>query len=658
MTLKARLIISLSLLTAVIVCLIGAGYVTITMMSANTNMLVTDHIRPIRDLKMVADAYAVAIVDNVHKTRAGAIGWDASRAAMMKAQDVISATWASELARVKPAEDATASDAVVSTMQAASSEMTALAEILKAKDQAALVQFAEHRLYPAIDPISDAISKYVDLLQVNAIDDLEETASFENSVQVGMLIAGALAIIAVGYGGYVIIRSVADRLRKLQGALSRVAAGELEFTIPFTDRRDEIGLMASAAEVFRKNGIQLRDLTAKESVERAERDEQRRDMMHELQASFGSVVNAAGAGDLSPRVTANFADEELNNLAGGVNRLLDTVESGITATGTVLAALAAADLGKRVDGKFEGAFGRLRDDTNAVADKMSEIVRDLRRTSGSLRTATSEILAGANDLSERTTRQAATIEETSAAMEQLATTVSDNARGAEGAAQLADKAAGTAGESGAAMQRATEAMDRIAASSAQIANIIGMIDDIAFQTNLLALNASVEAARAGDAGKGFAVVAQEVRRLAQSAAESSSEVKSLIAQSEHEVATGANLVQSAAASLTAVLGTVQQNAAAMDAIVAASREQAGAISEVTVAIRQLDEMTQHNAALVEETNAAIEQTESQAVALDALISVFKIDASGEPLPVRTARGRSPALVVGGRTALARDWSEF
>jgi methyl-accepting chemotaxis protein len=623
MTLKTRLVTSLGLLTTIIIGLIGAGYFTLMTMRGYTDMLVSDHLKPVANLKSVADAYAVSIVDNVHKVRAGNIGWDDAVAVLAEAERLIKAKWSEEVAREKPAEDLAMQAPVVAAIMAAEVAMGDLREILRSSDAAALEEFARKRLYPAIDPISEAISNEIELLQQNAIDDMAELHSLEELVLGAILAAGAVALAGLGYGGYVIVRSVAGRLTSLEVAVSSVARGELDKAVPYADRKDEIGMIARAAEIFRSNSLELRNLTAREVAERTERDDQRHLMMSDLQAAFGTVVSAAGAGDLSQRVPARFADRELNQLAEDVNALLDTVQVGIGATAEVLAALAEADLGPRVEGEFEGAFARLRDDTNAVADKMAEIVGDLAVASRSLRTATGEILAGANDLSERTTRQAATIEETSAAMEQLARTVSDNARDADGASQQAEEAADTAGLSGDAMHQATEAMNRITASSSEIAKVIGMIDDIAFQTNLLALNASVEAARAGDAGKGFAVVAHEVRRLAQSAAESSAEVKSLIARSEQEVSVGAKLVQTAAQSLEKVLGTVRKNAVAMRGIASASRQQSGAINEITVAVRQLDEMTQHNAALVEETNAAIEQTETQAVALDTLISVFR-----------------------------------
>lgn len=203
---------------------------------------------------------------------------------------------------------------------------------------------------------------------------------------------------------------------------------------------------------------------------------------------------------------------------------------------------------------------------------------------------------------------------------------------------------------------------------------LALIDDVAFQTNLLALNASVEAARAGEAGKGFAVVAIEVRRLAKSAADASSDVKTLIQESGAEVASGADLVRSAAFQLTATLEWVRESATSLDAIARASAEQSAAIAEINVAVRQMDEMTQHNAALVEETNAAIEQTEAQAVELDRIVEVFKVsaehrgssaigDAGAHLARVKSARpgrrGNAQPTYSQGNTALkAEDWSEF
>ncbi|MGV3575037.1 MAG: methyl-accepting chemotaxis protein [Devosia sp.] len=331
--------------------------------------------------------------------------------------------------------------------------------------------------------------------------------------------------------------------------------------------------------------------------------------------------------------------------------------------GSELAKLAEGDLRARIRTPFKGELDAVRLAYNNTVDRFAEIVARLRRSSGTLRSATAEILTGANDLAERTSRQASAIQETSAAMRNLADTVEENAALAGKASGKARAVSTTAEQSGAVMSEAQDAMGRILASSSQISNIVGLIDDIAFQTNLLALNASVEAARAGDAGKGFAVVAVEVRRLAQSAAQASSDVKTLIERSSSEIMTGSRLLSDAAERIASMLDDVRDNSSLMDSIASGSRQQSGAIAEVATAVRQMDEMTQHNAALVEETNAAIEQTEGQASELDRIVEVFVVDdvsnireqvqANMKAAPRAPSRG----WVEQGNTALDIGWSE-
>jgi len=449
-----------------------------------------------------------------------------------------------------------------------------------------------------------------------------------------------------------------------------------------------LGVAADKTVEAAREAEKVTAMAAATEAERNERAETHERMLGRLEQSFGKVMISAAAGEFSERVETDFKEEVFNNLARSVNAVIETVDRGITETGTVLSAMARTDLTRRVEGQYQGAFDRLKADTNAVAERLTEIVVNLQTTSKGLKVATTEIAGGASDLSDRTSKQAATIEQTSAAMEELAAVVQKNAQRARDAAVNAGHVTETAEQGGAVMHQATEAMERITTSSAKISNIIGLIDDIAFQTNLLALNASVEAARAGEAGKGFAVVAVEVRRLAQSAAEASKEIKVLIDQSVGEVRSGSNLVEQAASRLTAMLDAARANNLLLESIAKDSREQAASIEEVNTSVRQLDEMTQHNASLVEQTNAAIAQTDLQAGELDKVVGLFSIGTAPVAAPVRrTARvGRelpAPAKPAGappaaggikglqarvrtaakaylgkGGAATAEDWSEF
>lgn len=475
--------------------------------------------------------------------------------------------------------------------------------------------------YSALHPIHSMDGKILGAVFVGTpLANIEASANHTLAL---IALVGICVTFALGVAGFVASRRITRPIPALESAMDAIAIGNYETEVPFTENQNEVGAMARAVEVFRENGLRISRMTEAEADRILSQEQERQRMMIALQGAFGDVVDAATAGDFSRQVTVDFPDPELNSLATSLNKLVATFNRGVSETGQVLGAIADTDLTRRMSGEYEGAFARLMQHVNAVADRLLEVIRKLRSASSGLKLATAEILSGANDLSERTVAQAATIEETLAAMEQIAATVMQNAQRATEAGANASEVTRAAEESGDVMEAATSAMERISQSSAKISNIIGLIDDIAFQTNLLALNASVEAARAGDAGKGFAVVAVEVRRLAQSTADASTEVKGLIEQSTEEVAAGSQLVGGAATKISKMLETVRQNMESTEAIARDSRDQAAAIEEITSAVRRMDEMTQHNAALVEQINAALEQTDSQASELDRIVDVFR-----------------------------------
>lgn len=300
-------------------------------------------------------------------------------------------------------------------------------------------------------------------------------------------------------------------------------------------------------------------------------------------------------------------------------------ERGIAESVEVLSALSKGVLTHSMQGDYKGTFREIKSSLNATIDRLLDMVKQIIDSAKSVNSAASEISSGSIDLSQRTEQQASSLEETAASMEQITGTVKQNSANASTANELSTKANRVASDGGKVVEEAITAMTSIEKSSKKISDIIGVIDEIAFQTNLLALNAAVEAARAGDAGKGFAVVASEVRSLAGRSASASKEIKALISESANQVQTGAELVNQAGDTLRNIVSSVQQVAGIVADIAAASQEQATGIDEVNTAVTQMDEVTQQNAALVEENTAAAQSMVEQARALEKLMSFFTID---------------------------------
>ncbi|SEQ09449.1 methyl-accepting chemotaxis protein [Devosia sp. YR412] len=563
-------------------------------------------------------------------------------------------------------------EAIAQVTELANSYLAGFEELVAARNAGDAVSVAARTdelraLGPQMYEIYNGMADRAEEVQNIVGPEAAKAAQFQ--VMLVLSISGLGVLLGLA-AAYVTGRWLSGVISRMTATMQALAGGDIDLEIAGTEPTHELGQMARALQVFQTNAHAVRTAEADKDA-RLVMTNARARMMESFQQAFDGVIDATAAGDFTRRIDAKFNDADIDRISLNFNAMLEATNGALSEAGRVLGALANADLTQRMEGTYHGAFAGLQHDTNAMADKLSEIVGQLRTTSGALKSATGEILAGANDLAERTTKQAAAIEETSAAMEQLAATVVDNAKRAGSASSKASAVSHTAEETGDVMRKSNEAMERISTSSAKISNIIGLIDDIAFQTNLLALNASVEAARAGDAGKGFAVVAVEVRRLAQSAASASSEVKLLIEQSADEVAGGSKLVAEATIKLSSMLDGVRESATLIREISSASQEQSSSIAEVTTAIRQMDEMTQHNAALVEQTNAAIEQTEGQANDLDRIVEVFVLDtaapvqrqaAQPERHGVRALQARvtkaAKSYLSNGNAAIKSDWSEF
>ncbi|POO56775.1 methyl-accepting chemotaxis protein [Agrobacterium rosae] len=509
--------------------------------------------------------------------------------------------------------------------------------------------------------------------------DLAELEAIKTDIEsFGQMIFLVVALVTVGgvvigaaFGLYVGSKQLSGPILKVSEAMNSVAEGNLETNVPCLDRKDEIGEMAAAVEVFKRNGLEVRRMNAQETAMRAKSDD--------LQAGMADVVSAAAAGDFSHRITKDYGDENLNRFGQNINALLVSVDSGVTETGRVIESLAHGDLTQTMNGNFHGVFAQLQSDVNETFAKLKGTMSEVRGSTESINGNANELRSAADDLSKRTEQQAAALEETSAALDEITAVVRNSTERAQEASTMVSETKEKTAQSAKVVRDAVSAMGRIEQASREISQIINVIDEIAFQTNLLALNAGVEAARAGEAGKGFAVVAQEVRELAQRSANAAKDIKALITKSGDEVGNGVKLVQRTGEALdeieTRVLGINDH----IHSIATAAKEQSTGLQEVNTAINQMDQVTQRNAAMVEETSAATHKLSAEAENLVSLVGRFRLGndkgayvstparpaaASSRSAPVTSPARKmmgNVARAFNGNAAVAQtrdEWQEF
>jgi methyl-accepting chemotaxis protein len=537
---------------------------------------------------------------------------------------------ARELELAATAEERSALEALQTPLGAyakAAGDIMALASEDGATATAALPDFFAQ--FSALEASMEAATEAISASATSTAQRAHAAASLSGILMISALILALAATVGLAH---IARRFLVRPLLDLTAAMNRLSQGDNGVEIPNADRGDEIGAMARTVLGFRQAAIdkikleadaaaQRQQIEAQRIASEAERRESEERQRLEMESERARSESAKKAAEEKRRAEV---DAERAKNEAMLRAAAEAQAEVVAALARGLDRLAHGDLTASVAEPVPPDYEKLKLDFNTAVAKLHETVGEVAREVGSLQTGAGEISTAADNLARRTETQAASLEQTAAALDEITATVAKTASGAQEATTMVTAARGEAQESGEIVKQAVTAMQAIEKSSSQIAQIIGVIDEIAFQTNLLALNAGVEAARAGEAGRGFAVVAAEVRALAQRSAEAAREIKTLISASSDQVGSGVDLVNRTGASLLRIVERVVKIDQVVCEISASAREQATALREVNAAINQMDQTTQQNAAMVEQTNAASHALSSEADTLAALVKCFQL----------------------------------
>ncbi len=720
MTIKQRIIFIISLLIGFLMAAIVAGLVIMKQNNQSFHQIYLDRIIPLKDLKIIADEYAVNIVDTNHKLRNENLTFEQASGNIQQAQQVIEETWNKYMATTLTEQESALAQNAQTLMKKADESIEGLKSAIASRDMVAVEGYSIEQLYPAIDPISDAITQLIDLqLEIaGQLNDANEEA-YQTTFTWAIIVALLMFVIAALLS-YRTLRAILRPMNELMdvsqnvvkngdfskrihvyhqdeigrasmafnqlldqtkatfdGANATVAAiadGDFskrmdgDFVGEMLALKNGINASAESVEFMMNeldsimNALQNGHLEAKmdERVAEAFRNKVEGALSNTANIinQINRVMHAVASGDYSHRVQAS-ASGSFDELKQSINSSVDSLGTVMQEISRILTLIANGDLTENMSGHYPGELANIQQNLNNAINNLDRIVNQVNGATHIVLSASEEVSKGALDLSQRVQQQAAAVEQTSATMEEMNSTVQNNTKNAIEASNLSESVQQKTERGAEVMKQTIDAMNSIENSSQRINDIVTLIDSIAFQTNLLALNAAVEAARAGDHGRGFAVVAGEVRGLAQKSADAARDIKNLINESNELVQQGSQLTGESGDMLAEIRESITHVHEMIEMIARSSEEQAKGIEQVHTAISDIDAATQQNAALVEETSAATESMSDQAQTLSSEMAFFKTGSTMLTKPVqKTAHPKALAAPSAAKDASDHDWSDF